>query len=254
MLPISHREERINHLLDHQKSLNYRRNMSFVVASCAAVTASAAVTAVQPAGAQPVPAMALPSGSSEEFQKQMTDWNAAFPMPLVTKNSFDAAPAARLDRLTISSRFGWRGDPITGVGRRHAGIDLPSRFGSVVRATAPGVVRIAGWAGGYGNLVEIEHSGGVRTRYGHLSRLDVIPAQHVEQGQAIGEIGSTGHSTGPHLHFEVRVAGSAVDPLTFVGQRAPAVNTIWGTELTATSKWVWRTGTLDETLPEVSLH
>jgi murein DD-endopeptidase MepM/ murein hydrolase activator NlpD len=192
----------------------------------------------------------------------MIDWNAApEAAQLRAKNQPTDRQSVRLDRLAMSSRFGWRSDPITGIARHHAGIDLPGRFGSAVMATGPGTVRIAGWAGGYGNLVEIEHVGGVRTRYGHLSRLNVFPSEHVEAGQVIGEIGSTGHSTGPHLHFEVRVRGSAVDPLKFVSQRAPfvsqrapVIDTVWGGDLHATSKWAWWSGTRGQALPEVSLR
>lgn len=229
--------------------------MPSAVASWVALAASAAVNSAQPVDRPPVPAAALPSGSSEEFRARMIDWNAAPQAPpLRTKNQLGQGSAARLDRLAITSRFGWRSDPITGVGRRHAGIDLPTRFGSPVMATAPGIVRVAGWAGGYGNLVEIEHAGGIRTRYGHLSHLDVAASQRVSEGQVIGEVGSTGHSTGPHLHFEVRVGGSAVDPLTFVGQRAQIIDTVWGNELHATPKWAWWNGSLDKTLPEARLR
>src|SRR5215212_5889810 len=106
----------------------------------------------------------------------MLGWSApAQAAPLRIRNETGTS-RTQLDRLSITSRFGWRTDPISGVGRRHAGIDLPSRHGAAVMATAPGVVRVAGWAGGYGNLIEIEHAGGVRTRYGHLSHLDVIPS------------------------------------------------------------------------------
>ena len=201
------------------------------------------------------PAGSLPSGSSEEFRHRMIDWNAApEAAPLRVKEHPIGQSAVRLDRLAITSRFGWRSDPITGVERHHAGIDLPTRFGSPVMATAAGIVRIAGWSGGYGNLVEIEHSGGLRTRYGHLSRLNVFPSEHVVQGQIIGAAGSTGHSTGPHLHYEVRVGGLAVDPLTFVGQRAPLIETVWGSELHATPKWAWSDEVLGKTLPEVNLR
>jgi murein DD-endopeptidase MepM/ murein hydrolase activator NlpD len=185
----------------------------------------------------------------------MLDWSApAQAAPLRIRNNDSARSAIRLDRLSITSRFGWRADPISGAGRRHAGIDLPSRLGAAVMATAPGIVRTAGWAGGYGNLVEIEHADGVRTRYGHLSRLDVFPSEHVEQGQVIGEVGSTGHSTGPHLHYEVRIGGMAVDPLTFVGQRAPAYETVWGSELRATPKWAGWSEPAGDNLPEASLR
>jgi len=235
--------------------------MMFALTSWLAFAADAPFSAVQifpapGAVAAPAPTLAvLPSGSSAEFQTRMMGWQAPAPTaPLRASNHSAAVRSARLDRLSISSRFGWRTDPITGVGRRHAGIDLPSRFGAAVRATAPGIVRIAGWAGGYGNLVEIEHAGGVRTRYGHLSRLDVYPSEHVAEGQVIGEVGSTGHSTGPHLHYEMRVGGMAVDPLTFVGQRAPAYQTVWGSELRATPKWAGWGETTGQNLPEASLR
>ena len=183
------------------------------------------------------------------------DWKPpASTPPFHASNRNGTGGSAKLDRLSISSRFGWRTDPITGAGRRHAGIDLPSRFGAAVMATAPGIVRIAGWTGGYGNLVEIEHAGGVRTRYGHLSRLDVYPSQHVAEGQVIGEVGSTGHSTGPHLHYEMRVGGMAVDPLSFVSQSAPAYKTVWGSELRPTPKWAGWGEATSQNLPEASLR
>lgn len=201
------------------------------------------------------PLTSLPSGASDEFRDRMVNWAAApETAPLRARDVATNHSTAQLDRLVITSRFGWRSDPINGVERHHAGIDLSSRYGSPVMATAPGIVRIARWAGGYGNLVEIEHGGGVRTRYGHLSRLAVFPSEHVEQGQVIGEVGSTGHSTGPHLHFEVRVDGSAVDPLKFVSQRDPGIESVWGTELRASPRWAWWTGTPGQALPEASLR
>ena len=226
------------------------------LAFCAYVPFSAvqSVDSSSKSGSAPI-ALALPSGSSEEFRQHMQDWNAPAPAaPLQTSNMPGRAGPARLDRLEITSRFGWRSDPITRVGRRHAGIDLPSRFGAAVMATAPGIVRIAGWAGGYGNLIEIEHFGGVRTRYGHLSRLNVFASERVEEGQVIGEAGSTGHSTGPHLHYEVRVGGIAVDPLTFVSQSAMGYETIWGPELRAAPKWAGWSESLGQHLPEASLR
>lgn len=229
--------------------------MSFAIAALIVVSASAAENPAKPAIVAAVPAAALPSGASIEFREEMVGWKSGTQESVLrARNGGPERSRARLDRLEISSRFGWRSDPITGVDRRHAGIDLPSRFGSPVMATGPGVVRIAGWAGGYGNLVEIEHAGGVRIRYGHLSRIDVHPAQHVIEGQVIGEVGSTGHSTGPHLHFEVRVGGEAVDPLTFVGQTMPVSDTVWAADTHVAPRWAWGAGNLESTLPEVSLR
>jgi murein DD-endopeptidase MepM/ murein hydrolase activator NlpD len=110
----------------------------------------------------------------------------------------------------ITSPFGWR------WGRMHEGIDLGAAYGTPIGAAAAGTVIYAGWLGGYGNLTVIDHGGGLATAYGHQSYIGVSVGQHVEQGQIIGNVGSTGHSTGPHLHFEVRVNGQAVDPLGYL--------------------------------------
>jgi len=114
----------------------------------------------------------------------------------------------------LSSVFGWRNDPIRGGSRRHAGIDLAASVGSPVFATSDGVISTAGWDGGYGLLVSIAHGSGVQTRYGHLSRVNVAVGQTVAKGEVIGFVGSTGRSTGPHVHYEVRLNGVAVDPLS----------------------------------------
>jgi murein DD-endopeptidase MepM/ murein hydrolase activator NlpD len=98
----------------------------------------------------------------------------------------------------------------------HTGIDLRGDAGEPVRATASGNVTIAGRQGGYGNMVEIDHGNGLTTRYGHLSEVDVKVGQIVRIGEVIGKIGSTGRSTGPHLHYETRINGVAVDPGKFL--------------------------------------
>ncbi len=113
----------------------------------------------------------------------------------------------------LSSRYGYRPDPFDGGRRFHAGIDIPGRAGSPVLASAAGIVTFAGNAGGYGRMVEIDHGAGLRTRYGHLARLLVARGVRIGQGAIVGQMGSTGRSTGPHLHFEVRRDGQAVDPL-----------------------------------------
>jgi murein DD-endopeptidase MepM/ murein hydrolase activator NlpD len=111
---------------------------------------------------------------------------------------------------SISSGFGMR------WGRLHAGIDIPLPEGTGLRAAASGTVAIAGWTGGYGNYTCIQHGGSLSTCYGHQSSISVSVGQSVSQGQVIGASGNTGHSTGPHLHFEVRVNGSPVDPLGYL--------------------------------------
>ncbi len=118
--------------------------------------------------------------------------------------------------LDLSSGFGVRIDPFTRSPAMHTGLDFQGDTGDPVRATANGTVTAAGWSGGYGKMVEVDHGNGFATRYGHLSAIDVQVGQSVKIGQAIGRLGSTGRSTGPHLHYETRVRGEAVDPLKFL--------------------------------------
>jgi murein DD-endopeptidase MepM/ murein hydrolase activator NlpD len=112
----------------------------------------------------------------------------------------------------IGSRFGPRLHPILGFVRMHHGVDVGARTGTPVRAAGPGKVIRAGNAGAYGNLVAIDHGDGSETRYAHLSKTLVETGATVRRGEVIGEVGNTGLSTGPHLHFELRVDGSPVDP------------------------------------------
>jgi murein DD-endopeptidase MepM/ murein hydrolase activator NlpD len=110
----------------------------------------------------------------------------------------------------LTSGFGWR------WGRMHEGIDLAVSSGTPVVSSAAGTVIVAGWMGGYGNLVVVDHGGGVSTAYGHNTSVTVGVGQQVAQGQLIAYSGNTGHSTGPHVHFEVRINGAAVDPLGYL--------------------------------------
>ena len=116
----------------------------------------------------------------------------------------------------VSSSFGTRWHPLLGGYRFHAGIDLAAPMGTPIIATSPGTVATAGWCGGYGMCVTIDHGVGYFTLYGHLSRVDVAPGQRVSSGQELGLVGSTGNSTGPHLHYEVRISGNPVDPIPYL--------------------------------------
>jgi len=116
----------------------------------------------------------------------------------------------------VSSGFGARRDPILGTPAFHPGMDLVAIFGTPIRAAADGRVDFAGPDGGYGNMVEIDHGNGLKTRYGHMSKILVKQGVFVHEGDVIGRVGSTGRSTGPHLHYEVRVDSEPVDPLSFL--------------------------------------
>jgi len=123
----------------------------------------------------------------------------------------------------LSSRFGMRPNPFTGQGREiHGGLDFKGDTGDPVHCTANGKVITAGRQGGYGNMVEVAHEHGYVTLYGHLSRIDVKPGQQVRAGDVLGAIGSTGRSTGPHLHYEVQHGGERLNPETFISLAAPA--------------------------------
>jgi len=179
-----------------------------------ALAGSQARPAIAQAAAD-APAQHLPGGDSEEWRQRLTDW--ARP-PEDQPKVIERVMTQKLARpLVISSSFGWRKDPLRGGTRQHAGIDIPGRLGTSVHATGAGVVTFAGWARGYGNLVQIDHPGGLRTRYGHLERILVSPGSTISHGETIGLMGSTGRSTGSHLHYEVRVGGIAVNPLGFIG-------------------------------------
>lgn len=155
---------------------------------------------------------------------QMTDHAAQL------KETLDAVEAKLEERLLwisstpaiapvkgiLSSGFGFRSDPMTHGRGVHQGVDIVAATGQPVRASADGIVMRATTMGGYGNAVFLAHGFGVTTRYGHLSRIEVRPGQRVKRGDIIGRVGSTGRSTGPHLHYEVRIDGEPVNPLAYI--------------------------------------
>lgn len=136
----------------------------------------------------------------------------------ITKNAANlaATPSIWPTSGEVSSRFGWRNSPWGGGQELHPGIDIANSMGTPIFATADGEVVLSGWSGGYGNIVQINHGKGIETIYGHNSRVIVNAGQAVKKGQVIAYLGSTGRSTGPHLHYEVRVNGTAVDPIRFL--------------------------------------
>ncbi|MBE7203739.1 MAG: M23 family metallopeptidase [Parafilimonas terrae] len=131
---------------------------------------------------------------------------------------------------TVSSPFGTRLDPFTRGLALHTGLDLKAEYGEPARATASGRVTAADFVGGYGNMVEIDHGRGLMTRFGHLARIAVRPGQRVAAGDVIGFVGSTGRSTGAHLHYETRIDGEPVDPQRFLDAGAPTVTAQLGAD------------------------
>lgn len=118
--------------------------------------------------------------------------------------------------VEFTSGFGVRTDPFLGRPAMHTGLDFRAATGDPIRATANGKVSSAGWAGGYGQMVEVDHGNGLATRYGHMSKILVKVGDPIKIGQVIGLVGSTGRSTGSHLHYETRIDGEAVDPQKFL--------------------------------------
>ena len=170
--------------------------------------------------------------ADDEFHQLFASWKA-----LESNAPVATAPAQRNGGVSIpslipvnsprmmSSGFGLRVHPVLGGVRAHKGIDLPASTGTPIHASADGIVAKADWLGGYGLLVELEHGAAMETRYGHMSRIAVAEGQHVRKGDVIGYVGSTGRSTGPHLHYEVRIAGEAVNPIPYMQTVVPGAAT-----------------------------
>lgn len=158
----------------------------------------------------------IPSGLGDadaDFRAIYASWKK---MDNVVRSTVSIPSRKPVDNLMLTSSFGVRSDPFNGHRRAHKGIDIPGPVGTPIYATADGVVGRSSWVSGYGNMIEINHGNGIETRYGHMSKLMVEPNSRVRRGQIIGLMGSTGRSTGSHLHYEVRIDGEAVNPMPFV--------------------------------------
>ena len=153
------------------------------------------------------------------FRALFTTWRALDQLETGAASIPSARPIAT--SVNFTSGYGVRSDPFRGSAAMHAGIDLAGPLGTPVYATADGIVGRSEWNnGGYGNLIELNHGQGIQTRYGHLSQRLVQAGQRIRRGQLIGLMGSTGRSTGSHLHYEVRIDGRAVNPIPFLQQPA----------------------------------
>lgn len=158
-------------------------------------------------------AAAATTDSDAQFRTLFQTWKK---LDALEQTAISIPSIQPVDSLSFTSNFGVRSDPFRGVAAMHAGVDIPGPMGTPVYATADGIVSHSGRQGGYGNLVEINHGKGIETRYGHLSKILVAENTRVHRGQLIGLMGSTGRSTGSHLHYEVRVDGRAVNPVPFL--------------------------------------
>tara|TARA_E500000305_G_scaffold107965_2_gene109213 strand:- start:571 stop:1272 length:702 start_codon:yes stop_codon:yes gene_type:complete len=165
-----------------------------------------------------------PAGS-EEFRELFASWEALEQGGRVDKSgNILAAPQANVavpsrmpvEEMRMSSSYGMRDHPVLRQRKQHNGVDLAAPRGTPVYATADGMVGVAKYWGSYGNYVQIEHGGELETRYGHLSAYTVQAGDMVSKGDLIGYVGSTGRSTGPHLHYEVRIDGEPVNPIPYM--------------------------------------
>jgi murein DD-endopeptidase MepM/ murein hydrolase activator NlpD len=163
-----------------------------------------------------VPVKLPPNAGS--FERQLYQLNITRAQMERLNRTFALVPYRKpvVGEVEFTSGFGIRTDPFLGRPAMHTGLDFRAAMGDPVRATANGKVASAGWAGGYGRMIEIDHGNGLSTRYGHLSEIGVKVGDQIKIGQVIGAVGSTGRSTGPHLHYETRIEGEAVDPQKFL--------------------------------------
>ena len=198
-----------------------------------AATADIAAPLRAAAAARP---SALGSGDAE-FRALFSSWQSldktiAAPATIVRRTTGVSIPSLMpVSAPAMTSGFGMRTHPVLGGRRGHKGIDLASPIGTPIRASADGVVSRADWFSSYGLYVSLEHGGNIETRYGHMSRLNVAAGQSVHKGDIIGYVGTTGRSTGPHLHYEVRIAGTAVNPVPYM--QANEVRVATASEVTA---------------------
>jgi murein DD-endopeptidase MepM/ murein hydrolase activator NlpD len=172
---------------------------------------------VEPATGGPFVSYRL-SANASTFEKQVYRINLARAQVERLNTAVAAMPLRRPvhGEIDMTSGFGVRLDPFLSRPAMHTGIDFRGDSGEAIHVTAGGTVVSAGWSGGYGRMVEVDHGNGLATRYGHLSEIDVQVGQTVKAGQTVGRMGSTGRSTGPHLHYETRIDGEAVNPQKFL--------------------------------------
>lgn len=201
--------------------------------SLAVATAATAADSFRIADHDHRDVVATPLGESDSrFRTLFDNWGRQSAQPRV-EVSVPAINPVDMSRVRKSSGFGSRAAPLRGASTNHKGVDLAAPIGTPIYATADGIVSRAEWANGYGKLIELNHGNQIQTRYGHLSAMNVTPNQRVRKGDIIGFMGSTGRSTGSHLHYEVRVAGQAVNPVAFMATERRENNVLFAKNETA---------------------
>ncbi|MFM2300525.1 MAG: hypothetical protein RLZZ84_261 [Pseudomonadota bacterium] len=156
-------------------------------------------------------------GGDEEFRNLFAGWSNPARSDLSIAPTAVSIPSRMpVQGAALTSGYGMRIHPVLGGRRQHKGVDLAEPTGAPVYATADGYISRADWFSSYGLYISIEHGADIQTRYGHLSRLNVASGQFVHKGDLIGYVGTTGRSTGPHLHYEVRIAGASVNPVPYL--------------------------------------
>lgn len=211
----------------------------FSIAAPAAANSSANADIAAPLRAAQAANQSATGSEDEKFRKLFSSWQnleegtvpalaavaEAAGQAGLTASTLNARRIARevsipsrspLDSMRLTSGYGMRTPPVLGQRRGHKGVDLAAPTGTPIVATADGLISRASWFSTYGLFVSIEHGGELQTRYAHMSRLNVAEGQRVRKGEVIGFVGSTGRSTGPHLHYEVRVRGKAVNPVPYM--------------------------------------
>ncbi|MET0251628.1 MAG: M23 family metallopeptidase [Novosphingobium sp.] len=204
----------------------FNRQVLGVVAAAAAAlgatpalanSSAAAADIAAPLRTNPATSATVGNGD-EQFKNLFASWQALDRSTAQAPSASGVSIPSRIpvDGYKLTSAYGMRVHPVLGGRRSHKGLDMASPVGTAIHAAADGIVGKADWFGGYGLYVALEHGGSMETRYGHMSRLNVSAGQRVRKGEVIGYVGTTGRSTGPHLHYEVRIAGEAVNPIPYL--------------------------------------
>ena len=208
--------------------------LKVAAAFCAAATLTAASPALANSSANSAADVAEPvqeaqtdtlATGDERFRELFANWSALDSVnpqapgagtTIIDRPIVSVPSRMPLDGARMTSGYGMRNHPVLRQRRRHNGIDLAAPTGTPIYATADGIIERADWFSSYGLYISIDHGGDLQTRYAHMSRLAVAAGDRVEAGEVIGYVGSTGRSTGPHLHYEVRVDGVAVNPIPYM--------------------------------------